>query len=192
MGIISHLLLKYILEDKGGVYAKTLNMSNKIHKNCDFTKEEIDVFLHSRKVPYDVTLEQVIEYWNKKGWMTLKGVKVSSVSSAVNVANSYVIQQKRKNGVIGFDDVLQNKDESKEWKNNKSPYNDQLNTPQWKAFREFIFAVRGRKCESCGKPSSLHVHHREYIKNRFAWEYLPNEVMVLCADCHRYIHKLDK
>ena len=76
-------------------------MNKRIHKNCDFTKEEIDNFLHSRKIPYEVTIEQVIEYWNRKDWLTLKGVKVSSVSAAVNVANSYVIQQKRKKGVVG-------------------------------------------------------------------------------------------
>lgn len=167
-------------------------MNKRIHKNCDFTKEEIDNFLHSRKIPYEVTIEQVIEYWNRKDWLTLKGVKVSSVSAAVNVANSYVIQQKRKKGVVGFDSIIQKTGESNEWRNKRSPYYDQLNTPQWKAYREFIFAVRGRKCESCGKPSNLHIHHRTYIMNRHAWEYLPNEVMVVCGDCHRYIHKIDK
>ena len=163
-----------------------------MNKNCLFTIEEIDKFLHSRRIPYQATLEQVLEYWEKKNWLTLKGEKVSSVSTIVNIANSYVIQQLRKNGVVGFDNIIQRKDESNEWRNKQSPYNDQLNMPQWKAFREFIFVVRGRKCESCGKPTNLHVHHREYIKNRYAWEYLPNDVMVLCNDCHRYIHKLNK
>ena len=167
-------------------------MKSEIHENCDFSVEEIDRFLHSRRVPYEASLEQVIEYWNRKNWLTLKGTKVSSVSSVVNIANSYVIQQKRKNGVVGFENVLQSKNESNGWINSRSPYNDQLNTPQWKAFREFIFVVRGRRCEACGKPTCLHIHHVAYINNRYAWEYLPNEVMVLCADCHRYIHQIDK
>lgn len=167
-------------------------MNKTIHRNCGFTRDEIDKFLRSRKEPYEVTLEQVIEYWNKKGWLTLKGMKVSSIAAAVNVANSYVIQQRRKNGVVGFDSIVQKKNESNEWRNKRSPYYDQLNTPQWQAYREFIFAVRGRKCESCGKPNNLHIHHRSYAANRFAWEYLPNEVMVVCGDCHRYIHKIDK
>lgn len=163
-----------------------------MNKNRPFSIEEIEKFMSSRKIPYEATLEQILQYWDKKDWTTLKGEKVSSVSAVVNVANSYVIQQRRRHGVVGFDNILQKKDESNEWRNKRSPYYDQLNTPQWKAYREFILAVRGRKCESCGKPSNLHIHHRAYIMNRHAWEYLPNEVMVVCGDCHRYIHKINK
>lgn len=167
-------------------------MKTKIHKNCDFAIEDINLFLHSRKIPYEVTVEQVLEYWGRKNWLTQKGERVSTISSAVNVANSYVIQQKRKKGVVSFDKVIEKKNSENEWVNKRHPYYEQLNMDRWKAFREFIFAVRGKKCEVCGKPNKLNIHHREYIKNRFAWEYLPNEVMVLCCDCHRYIHKLDK
>lgn len=163
-----------------------------MNKNRIVSDEEIKYFLHARKIPYQATFEQIIEYWDKKDWLTLKGEKVDSVSVIVNIANSYVIQQMRKAGVIGAKDKVSKKDKSGEWNNNKSPYYDQLNTPQWEAYREFIFAVRGRKCESCGKKSSLQIHHRQYINNRFAWEYLPSDVMVLCRDCHRYIHQLDK
>lgn len=165
-------------------------MRTMIHENCDFTLEDIDKFLHSRKTPYEATLDQVIEYWGKKNWLTQKGERVANVSAIVNVANSYVVQQKRKNGVVGFDKIVEKKNSEGEWVNKRDPYTDQLNMVQWKAFREFIFVVRGKKCEVCGKPSNLHVHHREYINNRFAWEYLPSEVMVLCSDCHRYIHKM--
>ena len=164
-------------------------MTAKIHVNCDFTLEEIDRFRHSRRVPYEVTMEQILKYWEEKNWCTRDGNKVKSVSTAVNVPNSYVIQQKRKYGVVGFDNILKQKDRTGEGVYNKSPYNNQLENPKWKAFREFIFVVRGRRCEACGKPSNLQIHHREYINNRFAWEYLPSEVMVLCSDCHRYIHK---
>ena len=31
-----------------------------------------------------------------------------------------------------------------------SPYNEQLKDEKWKAFRSFIFVVRGCKCEMCG------------------------------------------
>lgn len=167
-------------------------MKRKVHENCNFTLEDIDEFLHSRKIPYEATLEQVLEYWGRKNWLTQKGERVATISAVVNVANSYVIQQKRRNGVVGFDKVVEKKNSNGNWINKKNPYYEQLNMAQWKAFREFIFAVRGTKCEVCGKPSNLQVHHREYINNRFAWEYLPNEVIVLCCDCHRYIHQKDK
>ena len=165
-------------------------MRKKIHANCDFTIEEIEKYLHSRRIPFEVTLVQVLEYWKIKDWLTLKGEKVRTVSSAVNVANSYVIQQRRKNGVVDFGKILEQKEKSGEWINKKSPYNEQLNDERWKAFRDFIFAVRGRRCEACGRLTKLQIHHREYIQNRFAWEYLPNDVMVVCGDCHRYIHKI--
>lgn len=165
-------------------------MEAKIHVNCKFTLEEIDKYLHSRSMPFDATLDQILEYWGKKNWLTTKGEKVATVSAAVNVVNSFVIQQKRKKGVVDFDKVYQRKNEESEWVNKKDPYYNQLSMDQWKAYREFIFSVRGKKCEVCGKPNKLNIHHKEYIKNRFAWEYLPNEVMVLCCDCHRYIHKI--
>lgn len=165
-------------------------MEPKIHENCNFTLDEIEKYLHSRKIPYEVTSEEVVEYWNRKNWLTQKGNKIENISAVINVVNSHVIQQKRKIGVIGVGNIIKDKDKNKEWKNHKSPYYEQLNDPKWKAYRDFIFIVRGSKCESCGKPSNLQIHHREYIANRFAWEYLPNEVMVLCGDCHRYIHKI--
>lgn len=163
---------------------------DKIHVNCDFTIEEIDSFLHGRRIPYLVTLEQVIDYWGKKNWLTLKGQKVSTVSVAVNVANSHYVELQRKSNAIGYKDKSEKNNKEKEWLNNKSPYYEQLNTPQWKAYREFIFTVRGRSCEICGHRKNLHIHHLSYINNRFAWEYLPNEVLVVCGNCHRNIHNL--
>lgn len=167
-------------------------MKEKIHENCDFTIEEIDKFLHARSIPYAVTLEQVLEYWERKNWCTKNGEKVKSLYVAVNVPNAYVIQKKRRGDAVNFDNVVQKRNECNTWVNKKSPYNDQLADPRWKAFREFIFVVRGSKCESCGKPRKLNIHHREYINNRYAWEYLPNDVMVLCNECHRCIHEMEK
>lgn len=161
-------------------------------KERAFSSEEIFRFLTSRRKPYEVTLEQVLDYWDRKDWLTAKGEKVATVASAVNVVNSHVIQLRRKESDPVSQSKIEEKDKSNEWRNKKSPYYEQLNTVQWKAYREFIFTVRGKKCESCGKPSNLHIHHREYFKNRHAWEYLPNEVMVVCGDCHRYIHNIKK
>lgn len=76
-------------------------------------------------------------------------------------------------------------------RNSKRPsmsYIEQLTDDRWKAFREFIFAVRGRKCEKCGETTSLQVHHPKYIPGRKAWEYNCKEVKVLCRKCHAAIH----
>ena len=72
-----------------------------------------------------------------------------------------------------------------------SPYNEQLKNEKWKAFRNFIFVVRGYKCEMCGATQKLQVHHPNYIKGRKAWEYTCNEVIVLCEQCHRKAHGLN-
>lgn len=71
-----------------------------------------------------------------------------------------------------------------------SPYNEQLKDEKWKAFRSFIFIVRGCKCEMCGATGKLQIHHPDYIKGRKAWEYNCNEVIVLCEGCHRKAHGL--
>lgn len=84
------------------------------------------------------------------------------------------------------------KNETSAWDQKKSPYYEQLDTKQWKAYRDFIFIVRDKKCEVCGKRKNLQIHHTKYIPNRYAWEYLPNDVMVLCHNCHRNIHNIKK
>ena len=104
-------------------------MDNVLNVNTQFKKKDIDIFLTSRKKPYLITAEQVIEYWDKKNWLTVKGEKIKSIAALVNVANSY-------------------------------------------------------------NEKKLNIHHVKYINNRFAWEYLPSDVLVVCESCHRNIHKI--
>lgn len=68
------------------------------------------------------------------------------------------------------------------------PYEEQLKDKRWEAFRKFIFAVRGKRCEMCGEKDRLQVHHPKYRKGALAWEYNCNEVQVLCRDCHKAVH----
>lgn len=68
-------------------------MNDILNVNTQFKKNDIDVFLTSRKKPYLITTEQVIEYWNKKNWLTTKGEKVTSISTIVNVANSFLTEK---------------------------------------------------------------------------------------------------
>ena len=71
-----------------------------------------------------------------------------------------------------------------------APYIEQLNDKRWEAFRKFIFAVRGKKCEMCGGTHILQVHHPKYKGGRLAWEYTCNEVQVLCKECHEKVHNI--
>ncbi len=69
-------------------------------------------------------------------------------------------------------------------------YRSQLETKQWKDFRKLIFSQRGKRCEMCGATTNIQIHHLQYITGRKAWEYTPNDVMVLCRDCHKKIHNI--
>lgn len=66
-------------------------------------------------------------------------------------------------------------------------YLEQLQTQEWKAKRQEIIE-RDKKCQICGANNNLQVHHLIYLKNRLAWEY-PNELLiVLCEKCHKKEH----
>jgi 5-methylcytosine-specific restriction endonuclease McrA len=70
------------------------------------------------------------------------------------------------------------------------PYEEQLQDKRWEAFRKFVFAVRGKKCEMCGGTHILQVHHPKYKTGKLAWEYTCNEVQVLCKECHEKVHNI--
>lgn len=69
-------------------------------------------------------------------------------------------------------------------------YNEQLETKEWKDYRNVVFANRGRICEMCGAKTNLQVHHIKYVFGRKAWEYPIKDVMVLCRNCHKKIHNI--
>lgn len=48
----------------------------------------------------------------------------------------------------------------------------------------------GFACAQCNnKDETLHVHHKQYIKGRSAWEYDDEELVVLCESCHQREHE---
>jgi 5-methylcytosine-specific restriction endonuclease McrA len=38
----------------------------------------------------------------------------------------------------------------------------------------------------------LHVHHKLYYLNRLPWNYMDNELISLCSECHENLHKNNK
>ena len=135
------------------------------------------------------------DYWERKGWKTKKGEYVKSVEAAVNVANSDAITKFRKQNktYVSKKEIRQKLKEQIERKKEKyfPKYENQLKDKRWLAFRKFIFAVRGGKCEMCNADYDLQIHHLRYIKGAYAWEYTCNDVMVVCGTCHKKIHKID-
>jgi len=143
----------------------------------------------------------VYDRYNANGWKTLKGKDVESIESVVVSINSNWVSMKKREAKKEAASELKKK--KSEWKRrlgrikkddaNKKEYINytrQLNDPRWKAFRTFVFAVRGKRCEVCGSNECLQVHHLHYRDNAMAWEYTTKEVAVLCKNCHSELHSL--
>lgn len=66
-------------------------------------------------------------------------------------------------------------------------YSAYINSDAWAIFRHNVLMKRGRTCERCGTdaPGVRHVHHLHY--RRFQCE-KPEDVQVLCHECHRQAH----
>lgn len=44
-------------------------------------------------------------------------------------------------------------------------------------------------CQLCGDTeTTLHVHHKQYIKGREPWEYEPDQLITVCEECHAASH----
>lgn len=67
----------------------------------------------------------------------------------------------------------------------KSNYSEKLKDPRWQRKRLEILTRDGWKCRKCdSSTSTLHVHHRYYIKGREPWEYGGFCLQTLCLECH--------
>lgn len=71
----------------------------------------------------------------------------------------------------------------------KMSYREQLLHPSWQRRRLEILKRSDFSCEICGdEGSTLHVHHRRYVKGRMVWEYADEELTALCETCHKDQH----
>jgi hypothetical protein len=71
----------------------------------------------------------------------------------------------------------------------KLSYSEQLKHPNWQRKRLEILQRADFRCERCqGSESTLHVHHKHYVKGRLAWEYTAAELSALCETCHTDAH----
>lgn len=147
--------------------------------------------------------QDAYNYWEKRKWKTRKGTIVKSLEAAINVYNGLAIKQytkkkaqsKTKKQTQDERKAIQKKAVKLICQNKKKKpyerYEKQLKDDKWKAFRWFVMRVRGEKCEICGCETNLQIHHLHYKKNAKAWEYTCNDVIVVCRECHKRLHKIN-
>ncbi len=69
------------------------------------------------------------------------------------------------------------------------PWKDQYKHPLWQKKRLEALEKAEYSCQKCyDGESTLHVHHKRYIKGRKIWEYAVDELSVLCEGCHQETH----
>lgn len=68
---------------------------------------------------------------------------------------------------------------------NKAEYQAYLNSPKWQATRKRLYKLYDYKCDKCGSPKNLCVHHITYEN---LGEEKDDDLVVLCQRCHRQLH----
>lgn len=143
---------------------------------------------YCKKNYFEVPPGEIYKHYCDKKWLTKEGNPITSVEVMCNAWNGVYISRKKKKSKRKAKKVVQQILAENHAKEIYTPYKDQLDDPCWKAFRNFIFTVRGNKCEICGSKKTIQVHHPQYYPNCKAWEYTCKDVIVLCRQCHRKIH----
>ena len=75
----------------------------------------------------------------------------------------------------------------------RKTYNEKLKDPRWQRKRLEILQRDNWACTQCGvEDRTLHVHHLRYIRGREPWDYAPEFLVTLCADCHQVEYEFRK
>jgi len=82
-------------------------------------------------------------------------------------------------------------EEHHNWKGGKSSKTNRIRSQKrFKEWKETLLSRAGYKCEKCGSPKDLHVHHIWPI-NLYPEKILDlDNGVVLCSHCHRRFHHL--
>lgn len=69
----------------------------------------------------------------------------------------------------------------------KQSYAQKLKSPQWQKMRLRVLEADGWTCQRCGDTeSTLHVHHKAYLRDREPWDYPICALVTLCEECHEF------
>lgn len=65
-----------------------------------------------------------------------------------------------------------------------------LRSPKWKKTRNQRIQFDQGRCQNCGAPVNLQVHHLSY--DRLGDENVKSDLKTLCVDCHRKVERLKR
>ena len=68
-------------------------------------------------------------------------------------------------------------------------YSNFLKTRYWQTIREYMIRTADNKCSACGSTKKLNVHHKTYEHHGSEIFHL-EDLVVLCATCHKKAHNL--
>ena len=71
----------------------------------------------------------------------------------------------------------------------KQEYAKLLQDPRWKTKRLKILERDNNMCTNCRTTFGLQVHHTVYEGDVAPWEYKNDDLITLCANCHKIHHK---
>ena len=148
---------------------------------------------------FRLSAQAVYDKYKAKGWVNAQGRAIKDLEAIVNAQNGVMLHKERKAEKKALkqghrEKVLKNTRKRKRERKTPYkyiPYEKQLKDKRWRELRQEVIEERGCKCEMCGSSSNLCVHHKAYIKGRYAWEYPKDYLLVLCNGCHRKIHGID-
>jgi hypothetical protein len=67
----------------------------------------------------------------------------------------------------------------------KRTYAEKLKDPRWQKLRLKVLERDGWRCTHCDDAATtLHVHHKLYLRGREPWDYDPSLLCTLCEPCH--------
>lgn len=76
--------------------------------------------------------------------------------------------------------------------NYKEKYQDFYNSKEWRALRTWKFAEANGLCEDCRENGKIvvgkEVHHLVEISKDWSKRLDPDNLVLLCSDCHNKIH----
>lgn len=165
----------------------------------------LQVEIYIAEKGFYISAEEFYEKYSKRGWLTLKGEPIKSLEATIDSFNGSEMQKnspkklkekkrKRKHiektQRIALEKIFIENKKNHNTIHKYIPYEEQLRDKRWHIFRSAALEYYHRRCACCGSKENLQVHHIRYKKERYAWEYNFNDVVVLCKDCHKKEHEL--